>query len=237
MGIFERPFADHRFLAEAGSAEHRALARRAAAESLVLLKNEGGILPLPRAGARILVAGRCADDIGCQTGGWTISWQGGPGSRTTGTTILQAMRDAAAGSAIVYDAAAESAGAGFDAAVAVVGERPYAESRGDRDQLRMEAEDARVLARIRAAGVPLVVVLVSGRPLVVTDELPGWKALVAAWLPGTEAGGVADVLFGARAPSGKLPVSWPRSESQLPLTAGDPAYDPLFPFGFGLTYP
>jgi beta-glucosidase len=237
MGLFEHPFADRRFLPEAGSAEHRALARRAAAESVVLLKNETGILPLPRAGARILVAGACADDLGCQMGGWSITWQGGPGTPTTGTTILQALRGAAAGSTVSFDPSGQSAGPAFDVAVAVVGERPYAEGRGDRQSLRLDPDDARVLSRIQAAGVPLVVVLVSGRPLVVTDELPGWKALAAAWLPGTEGAGVADVLFGITPPTGRLPVSWPRSESQLPLAGAGASADPLFPFGFGLGYP
>jgi beta-glucosidase len=237
MGLFERPFAARAYLPEAGSAGHRALARRAVAESMVLLKNGGGILPLSRRGARILVAGKCADNLGYQMGGWSITWQGGSGGTTAGTTILQGIRDAAGSSTVVFDETAAAVDQSFDAAVAVVGEQPYAESRGDRQSLRLDADDLGTLARIRAAGVPIVVVLVSGRPLVVTDELPGLEAFLAAWLPGTEGAGVADVLFGVSRPTGRLPMSWPRSETQIPVNAGDAEYDPLFPCGSGLTYP
>jgi beta-glucosidase len=125
----------------------------------------------------------------------------------------------------------------YDVAIVVVGERPYAEWLGDRaDALELDAEDLEALAAVRRSGVPAVVILVSGRPLVVTDLLPDWAAFVAAWLPGSEGQGVADVLFGDFAPTGALPVSWPRSASRLPVNVGDPSYDPLFPFGFGLGY-
>jgi beta-glucosidase len=238
LGLFERPFADRTFTASVGSAAHRALARRAVRASLVLLKNAGGLLPLAKSTPRIFVAGKSADDIGNQAGGWTVSWQGSSGPIIPGTTILEAIRDTVAPAATVtYARDGSGINASYDVAVVVVGETPYAEWVGDRtDALGLDAEDLETLAVVRRSGVPAAVILVSGRPLVVTDELPDWSAFIAAWLPGSEGQGVADVLFGDFAPTGKLPMSWPRSGAQIPINVGDPAYDPLFPYGFGLTY-
>jgi beta-glucosidase len=237
LGLFERPLTDRTYTSTVGSAAHRSLARQAVRESQVLLKNNG-ILPLPKSGKRILVAGKNADDIGNQSGGWTISWQGSSGAITPGTTILQGIRDAVApGTVVDFDAAGRGA-AGHDVAIAVLGERPYAEGQGDRsDGMGLDRTDLNTLSTLRRSGVPVVVVLVSGRPLVITDQLPAWSALLAAWLPGTEGQGVADVLFGDYRPTGTLPHSWPRSASQIPINVGDATYDPLFGFGFGLTYP
>ncbi|QXJ20616.1 glycoside hydrolase family 3 C-terminal domain-containing protein [Actinomadura graeca] len=235
LGLFERPMADRSRLGGVGSAGHRALARRAAAASQVVLKNEN-VLPLKH-GGRIFVAGRAADDIGTQAGGWTVTWQGAPGPTTPGTTILEGIREAAGGSAeVTYDRDGTGADKSYDVAVAVVGEQPYAEYQGDRvDGLRLDETDLGTIGRLRAAGVPVVVVLVSGRPLDVTSELPGWDGFVASWLPGTEGAGVADVLFGDTAPSGRLPVTWPRDAGQEPINEGD-GQRPLYPFGAGLTY-
>ena len=236
LGLFERPMADRAYLRTVGSAEHRALARRAVAESQVLLKNARGVLPLA-AGGRVFVAGRSADDIGMQSGGWTITWQGAPGPTTKGTTILQGLRQAAGPSATVtYSVDGTGIDRSYDAAVAVVGEKPYAEYQGDlSDGMGLDDADLKTIGRLRASGVPVVVVLVSGRPLDIASELPGWDALVEAWLPGTEGGGVADVLYGATAPTGKLPVTWMRDASQQPINRSD-GKKPLFPFGYGLTY-
>jgi beta-glucosidase len=238
LGLFERPFADRSVAPRVGSAAHRDLARRAVRASLVLLKNEGGILPLAKSGSRIFVAGKSADDVGNQAGGWTIHWQGSSGDVIPGTTILEAIRATVApGTPVTYAADASGLDASHDVAVVVVGERPYAEWIGDRtDGLGLDAEDLETLAAVKRSGVPAVVVLVSGRPLVVAEQLPDWRALLAAWLPGSEGQGVADVLFGDFAPTGTLPMSWPRSAAQLPINVGDPSYDPLFPFGFGLGY-
>jgi beta-glucosidase len=238
LGLFEAPFADRSLTPSVGSAEHRALARRAVAASLVLLKNDGGLLPLAKSARRIFVAGKSADDLGNQAGGWTLQWQGVQGNLFPGTTILQGIR-AAVGpqTTVAYARDASGIDGSYDVAVVVVGETPYAEWVGDRtDGLGLDAEDQGVLDRVRAAGVPTVAVVVSGRPLIITDRLAGWRALVAAWLPGSEGAGVADVLFGDAPPRGKLPITWPRSADQVPMHAGDPGYDPLFPFGFGLTY-
>ncbi len=238
LGLFERPYTDRTLTTTVGSAAHRSLARQAVGESQVLLKNDGNILPLARSGLKILVAGKNANDIGNQSGGWTISWQGSSGNITPGTTILQGIRAAVApGTVVDFDAGGRGA-AGHDVAIAVLGEKPYAEGNGDRtDGMGLDRTDLSTLSALKRAGIPTVVVLVSGRPLVITDQLPGWRALVAGWLPGTEGAGVADVLFGAVKPTGTLPQSWPRTANQIPINVGDPVYDPLFPYGFGLTYP
>jgi len=228
--------ADRQLQESFGSAEHRAVARRAVRQSLVLLKNDKRTLPLSRTAARIHVAGEAADDLGRQCGGWTITWQGKTGAVTSGTTVLAAIRSAAAGTAEVTFSKDGRGAAGASVGVVVVGEAPYAEWFGDREDLSLSPEDRAAIATVRQAGIPVVVVLLSGRPLVVTDVLPQAEAFVAAWLPGTEGQGVADVLFGDHAPTGRLPFSWPRSTAQLPLNVGDAAYDPLFPYGFGLTY-
>ena len=239
LGLFENAFADRALAEQIGSAAHRALARRAVQSSIVLLKNDDDTLPLVRDGLRIMVAGKNADDIGHQCGGWTLTWQGGSGVTIPGTSILEGIRQVAGPSTLV-DYAPDGAGAErYDVAIAVLGEQPYAELFGDRpapDELCLDEDDLDVVERLAASDVPTVTVLVSGRPLVVTDQLQHWQALVAAWLPGSEGAGVADVLFGEAAPAGKLPHSWPRSADQVPINVGDPEYDPLFPFGFGLAY-
>ncbi|HET7294081.1 MAG TPA: glycoside hydrolase family 3 N-terminal domain-containing protein [Vicinamibacteria bacterium] len=230
------PLADRSLHASFGSAEHRQLARRAVRQSLVLLKNEKRALPLAKGARRIHVAGKSADDLGNQCGGWTVTWQGQSGSPTEGTTVLAGLRGAAGkGTEVTY--ARDGSGAeGADVGVVVVGETPYAEFKGDRADLSLDAEDMEAIARVKKAGVPVVVVLISGRPMVLGRALEMADALVAAWLPGTEGQGVADVLYGDHAPTGKLPHSWPRSMDQIPVNAGDPEYDPLFPYGFGLSY-
>jgi len=239
MGLMEpgrSPLADRALQKSFGSAEHRAVARRAVRQSLVLLKNDEKALPLSKTAKRIHVAGSNADDIGNQCGGWTISWQGESGAPTTGgTTILAAMRAAAGADRVTY--ARDGLGAaGADVAVVVVGETPYAEYKGDRDDLSLSPQDREAIANVKKAGVPVVLVVVSGRPVILDDAMDAADAVVAAWLPGTEGQGVADVLFGDHKPTGKLPFSWPRSMEQIPINVGDAKYDPLFAYGFGLTY-
>ncbi len=237
LGLFENPYTDRSYTGTVGSDAHRAIAREAVRKSQVLLKNSGDVLPLAKTGGKLFVAGKNADDIGNQSGGWTISWQGSSGNITPGTTILQGIRNAVgSGATVTYNRDGTGIDSSYRAAIAVVGETPYAEYHGDRPSgLRLDAADLATLSRLRAAGVPVVVVLVSGRPLDIAAELPGWNALVAAWLPGTEGQGVADVLFGDYNPTGKLPMTWMQSFGQQPVNDGDgkPA---LFPYGFGLTY-
>jgi beta-glucosidase len=237
MGLFERPFADRGLLSSVGSTEHRAVARRAVAESLVLLKNRGGALPLGPATKNILVIGSKADDIGVQCGGWTITWQGTKGAITEGTTIFKGIRDAAGPGMRVELSLDGSVPAGFtpDQVIAVVGEEPYAEMDGDHKDLSLGSIDKKSLARAAGYGKPVIVILVSGRPMIVTDEIGTADAFVAAWLPGTEGEGVADVLFGKAAFRGKLPCTWPESMDQVPVNLGD-GKKGLFEFGFGLTY-
>ncbi|MFF5334985.1 glycoside hydrolase family 3 N-terminal domain-containing protein [Streptomyces sp. NPDC013181] len=234
LGLFEQPYADTANLEKIGSAEHRAVAREAAAKSQVLLKNDGGVLPL-KSTQKVYVAGSNADDIGNQAGGWTISWQGSSGAITPGTTILSAMKKDAASVTYSEDASADTAG--HDVGVVVVGETPYAEGVGDvgnGHDLKLSDADRAAIDKVCAA-MKCAVLIVSGRPQLIGDQLDGIDALVASWLPGSEGDGVADVLFGKRPFTGQLPVSWPRSEAQLPINVGDTAYDPLFPYGWGLT--
>ncbi|MER7724345.1 glycoside hydrolase family 3 N-terminal domain-containing protein [Streptomyces sp. NPDC096323] len=234
LGLFEKPYADTSNLDKVGSAEHRAVAREAAAKSQVLLKNDGGVLPL-KSTQKVYVAGSNADDIGNQAGGWTVSWQGSSGNITPGTTILSAMKKDAA--SVTYSKDASAATDGYDVGVVVVGETPYAEGIGDvgnGHDLELSAADKAAVDKVCAA-MKCAVLIVSGRPQLIGDRLDGIDALVASWLPGTEGDGVADVLFGKRAFTGQLPVTWPKSEAQLPINVGDAAYDPQFPYGWGLT--
>ena len=235
-GLFTKPYADRALLAQVGSDAHRQVAREAVRRSLVLLRNHGHVLPLSKMARRIHVAGKNADDLGNQCGGWTMTWQGGSGAITTGTTILQAIRSAVLGGAQVTYSRDGSGAAGADAAVVVIGETPYAEGRGDRSDLSLAAEDVAAVRAVEAAGVPTVVILVSGRPLILGDVERTADAILAAWLPGTEGAGVSDVLFGDFAPTGLLGHSWPRSMSQVPINVGDRGYNPLFPYGYGLSY-
>ncbi|MFI0731096.1 glycoside hydrolase family 3 N-terminal domain-containing protein [Streptomyces sp. NPDC021225] len=236
LGLFEKPYADTSNLDRIGSAGHRAVAREAAAKSQVLLKNGGGVLPLTPS-QKVYVAGSNADDLGNQTGGWTITWQGSSGRHTEGTTILEGMRKAAADSAVTYSRDASAPTDGHDVGVVVVGETPYAEGVGDvgnGHDLRLSEADRAAVDRVCGA-MKCAVLIVSGRPQLIGDRLGDIDALVASWLPGTEGDGVADVLYGKRPFTGQLPVTWPKSEAQLPINVGDAAYDPQYPYGWGLT--
>ncbi|WP_327114206.1 glycoside hydrolase family 3 C-terminal domain-containing protein [Streptomyces sp. NBC_01341] len=234
LGLFEKPYADTSNLDDVGSAAHRAVAREAAAKSQVLLKNDGAVLPL-KASQKVYVAGSNADDLGNQAGGWTISWQGASGATTTGTTILKGIEKNTPSATFSKDASAPTEG--YDAGIVVVGEKPYAEGIGDvgnGHDLELTDADKRAVDTVCAA-MKCAVLVVSGRPQLIGDRLGDIDALVASWLPGTEGDGVADVLYGKRAFTGQLPVTWPKSESQLPVNVGDATYDPQFPYGWGLT--
>jgi beta-glucosidase len=235
LGLWDRPYTDRALLPQVGSDAHRQVGREAVRKSLVLLRNDGRLLPLSKTTRRIHVAGRNADDLGNQCGGWTITWQGASGAITTGTTILQGIRAAVGGASVTYTR--DGSGAeGADIGVVVVGETPYAEGAGDRADLSLSAEDVATVRAVHSARVPTVVVLVSGRPLILEAILADADAILAAWLPGTEGAGVADVLFGDYAPTGRLSHSWPRSMDQIPINWGDPVYDPLYAYGYGLSY-
>lgn len=227
-----------------GSAEHRAVARDAVRQSMVLLKNDG-TLPLPKTLTKIHVTGSGADSLAKQCGGWTVGWQGLGGSSSTsstaGTTILASIKKMFAGSATTVTSSNDGSGAaGADRVIVVVGESPYAEGQGDSNSVTLSSADFSTIAKVKAANVPFVVVLFSGRPLILTDSkgvsaLDQSNAFVAAFLPGTEGDGITDVLFGDYEPTGKLSFTWPASLSQIPIHEGD-GQVPLFPYGFGLTY-
>jgi beta-glucosidase len=240
-GLIAHPYGEPSLVLKVGSPEHRELARQAVSESLVLLKNENDALPVSKTVLKIFVAGAAADDLGIQMGGWTINWQGGRGDIQTGTTILDGIIQAVPGSTQVkYSPTGQFAGEA-DIGIAVVGEMPYAEGFGDTADLSLSPQDIQVIESLRQHSNKLIVILVSSRPMVITPQLGTPDAWVAAWLPGTEGDGVADVLFGGHPFTGKLPYTWPRNNSQLPInintvqeTKGCNA--PLFQYDYGLIY-
>jgi beta-glucosidase len=232
--LWERPFTDRALTPEIGSPAHRAVARDAVRKSLVVLKNEKQTLPLKKE-ARIHLCGLRADNMGIQCGGWSVGWRGRRGATTPGTTIRQAFEKVVGAGRLDYSenaAGAEKA----DVVVVVVGEDPYAEGSGDRAKLELGAPDLALVDAAKRSGKPVVLVLITGRPLILGDVLEASHAVVAAWLPGTEGDGVADVLFGAYKPTGKLSHSWPANMSQIPINVGDPRAAPLFPYGHGLSW-
>jgi beta-glucosidase len=240
MGLMDKSrnhLADRSLHKRFGSAEHRQVAREAVRESLVLLKNENKALPISKNLARIHVGGKSADDIGNQCGGWTVAWQGQSGNVTTGgTTILKAIQNTVSKRTKVTFSKDGTGAAGADIGIVVIGEPPYAEMMGDKENLGLAKEDIEAIENMKKAGIRVVAVLFSGRPMIIEQALDRCDAFIAAWLPGTEGQGVADVLFGDYRPTGKLSFSWPRSMSQIPVNFGDPNYDPLFKYGYGLTY-
>ncbi len=250
LGLFEKPKPSERPLAGnyalLGHPNHRAIARQAVRESLVLLKNQENLLPL-KTNQTILVTGDGAHDIGKQTGGWTLSWQGTGNSNEhfpNGTSIWEGLRNAiAAGGGHAVFSEDGSYDQTPDVAIVVFGEQPYAEFKGDLPHLKYSSDQAlQLLQSFQAKGISTVAIFLSGRPLWVTPEVNAADAFVTAWLPGIAGEGLADVLI--RKPNGvinadfkgKLSFSWPRTATQTNLDRGDNNYDPLFPYGYGLTY-
>ncbi|XP_038722945.1 periplasmic beta-glucosidase-like [Tripterygium wilfordii] len=241
-GLFEHPLADRELLDTVGCKAHRDLAREAVRKSLVLLKNgkdkNKPLLPLDKKAKRILVAGRHADDLGYQCGGWTMTKYGTSGRITIGTTILEAIKEAVADrTEVIYEPDPSPAtfdGKEFSYAIAVVGEPAYAESKGYNTELTIPFNGIDIINLV-CDNVPTLVVLISGRPLVLeTNLLEKMDALVAAWLPGSEGRGITDVVFGDYEFQGLLPVTWLKKAEQLPMNYGHQSYDPLFPLGYGL---
>jgi beta-glucosidase len=238
LGLFEQPMGAPQLLDKIGSPEHRAVARQAVRESQVLLVNKNATLPLASTLTNVVVGGKASDDIGLQSGGWTIAWQGGSGRTTDGTTVLQAVKKVIPKATVTHSPSGDVA-KGAQVAVIVIGEQPYAEFKGDRQDLSLAAEDVQAVKNAKKAGVPVVVILFSGRPLILEPILSDVDALIAAWLPGTEGDGIADVLFGKFNPTGKLSVTWPRAMSDIPINVGPKGQKPtgaLFDYGFGLNY-
>jgi len=243
MKVFDQPSPANRpdTFKPIGTPEHRAIAREAVAKSLVLLKNNG-ILPL-KAGATVLIAGDGADNIAMQSGGWTLSWQGADNTNADfpgATSIydgLKAQIEASGGQALYSpDGTAPQKP---DIAIVVFGETPYAEFMGDQSDVALHhdnSESLELIKKLKAQGVPVVAVMLSGRPLYVNPQINAADAFVAAWLPGSEGEGIADVLTGKRDFTGKLSFSWPKRPDQTPLNVGDRDYDPQFAYGYGLSY-
>ena len=245
LGLFDNPFPDTTLVTKIGSKEHREIARQAVRESLVLLKNKNKVLPLSKETKKIVVVGEHANNSGLQSGGWTVNWQGTKENYKGATTILEGIKQQAKGE-VVYDSTATKNHFDADVAIIVLGETPYAEFFGDIGhesnelKLTLSEEHQNYIKTYQEKGVKTVVVLVSGRPLVVTNQINNSDAFVAAWLLGSEGDGVAEVLFGDYNFSGKLPHSWPKSVEDFKGKYGpnlwDKSAEPLFPFGFGLTY-
>ncbi|KAJ4972637.1 hypothetical protein NE237_005811 [Protea cynaroides] len=243
LGLFERPMADRSLFSMFGHERHKELAREAVRKSLVLLKNGKGeekMLPLSKNAPKILVAGSHAHNIGNQCGGWTLSWQGSSGNTTKGITILEGIKKAVSKETqVVFEERPDekflSENNDLSYAIVVVGELPYAEFLGDSKELRLALDGEEMIKTVCSSKVKCLVIIVSGRPVVIEPYVDMMEALVAAWLPGSEAGhGIADVIFGDFDFHGKLPRTWFRRVDQLPMNYGDPHYDPLYPLGFGL---
>lgn len=251
-GLFEkgapstRPLAGKKELL--GAPEHRAIARQAVRESLVLLKNKNNLLPLAR-NQKVLVAGDGADNIGKQAGGWSVTWQGTgnvnsdfPGATSIYAGINEVVNTAGGKATLSVDGSFSEKP---DVAIVVFGEDPYAEMQGDVGMLAYKprnSSDLELLKKLRAQNIPVVSLFITGRALWVNRELNASDAFVAIWLPGTEGAGVADVIFKNAAGEinydmkGRLSFSWPKHPDQTPLNRGDKHYDPLFAYGFGLSY-
>jgi len=237
MGLFEKPYTDRSLFASVRAPENLAVARQCVRESIVLLKKKDGILPIPsdKAGLHLLVAGTHADDIGNQCGGWSIAWQGKSGKTTQGTTILQAIKKAAPNARVDYSLTGDFTNTKADYSIVVTGETPYAEGKGDRTDLGIPKATVELIQKMKSYGNPVIVILISGRPMILEKILHFSDVIFAAWLPGTEGDGVADILFGSYKPKGLLSHSWPKNMSQIPINIGDANYKPLFEYGYGIT--
>jgi beta-glucosidase len=250
MGMFDAGYSVTTDTSQIGSAAHRTIAREAVSKSLVVLKNDSSLLPLPTS-AKVLVAGTAADSMLKQCGGWTIDWQGlGTGTghsadanTTAGTTIFAGISQAIGAGNVTLSQDGTGSLSGATAGIVVVGESPYAEQYGDATDLTLQGRssaDHTALTNMLGKGLPIVLVIISGRPLIIDSYLSNanLRAVVAAWLPGTEGAGIADVLFGATKPTGKLGHSWPKN-GQIPINWDDADYTsdpPAFPIGHGLSW-
>lgn len=244
LDLFKNPFPDANLISEIGSASHRNKARQAVRESLVLLKNKNKALPIDKKTHKIVVVGEHANNSGLQSGGWTIAWQGGTENYKGATTILEGIQKISEGT-VVFDAEGVGNHIDADVAIIVVGETPYAEFMGDINgetsyQLTLTEAHQNYIKTYKDKGVKVIVVMISGRPLVVTNQIEQSDAFVAAWLPGSEGDGIAEVLFGDYNFTGKLPHSWPKSVDDFKGRFGpnfwDSSITPLFPYGYGLSY-
>ena len=236
MGLFDDPYANRKYIKDFGSKKHRKIAKEAVRQSAVLLKNNNDILPLSKKTKSIHVAGIGANDIGMQCGGWTLEWQGKMGNITEGTTILDGIKSTVSKKTEITYSKDGLGGENAEVGIIVIGEKPYAEGIGDKENLSLSKQDILVIENMKKLNIPLVVIMLSGRPLIVSDEINSWDAFIAAWLPGTEGDGISDILFGDYKPTGKLAFSWPKSMDQIPHDYKSNTVKPLFDYKFGLTY-
>ena len=231
-GLFENPLVQNDNLQVIGSDNHRNIARQAVRESVVVLKNEK-IIPISKESKSIIVAGRGADNLGMQCGGWTINWQGGQGDITIGTTILDGIKKSVSNQTnVIYSKDGSDLGYGNgDLVIVVIGEDPYTEFFGDKDNLDLLKEDIETINNLKNKGYKVLVLLISGRPMNIAEHINNWDGFAAVWLPGTEGDGISDILFGDFQSTGKLSYPWPVNAED---GANAPEIDLLYSIGFGL---
>ena len=231
-GLFTNPIVQNDNLQVIGSDDHRNIARQAVRESVVVLKNEN-LIPISKESKSIVVAGRGADNLGMQCGGWTINWQGGQGDITIGTTILDGIKESVSTETKVIHSkdGTDLGNVSGDLAIVVIGEDPYTEFFGDKDNLDLLEEDIQTINNLKDKGYKVLVLLISGRPMNIADHLDNWDGFAAIWLPGTEGNGVSDILFGDFQSTGKLSYPWPLNAED---GANAPENDLLYNIGFGL---
>ncbi len=231
-GLFDSPLVENNSLNTIGSDDHRKIARQAVRESVVLLKNEN-IIPISKNINKLVVSGRGADNLGMQCGGWTIDWQGGQGDITIGTTILDGIKNAVSKDTnILYsENALDLEDSDDDLAIVVIGEDPYTEFFGDKENLDLMDEDLNTIKNLKNKGYKVLVLLISGRPMNISDHIENWDAFAAIWLPGSEGDGVSDILFGDYESTGTLSYPWPINTED---GANALTKNLLFKIGFGL---
>jgi beta-glucosidase len=237
LDLFTQPYTNRAYTSSVGSAAHRAVARQAERESLVLLKNQG-VLPLSKTGNyTLVVGGDHADDLGYQLGGWSISWQGASGNTTVGTTLWQAIQRAGLSSSVKLKFVGTQTSGDYhgDVGIVAVGETPYAEGQGDTNSLALSDEDATEVSDVCSRVTKCVMILFSGRPLIINTQLRQSSAFVAAWIGSTEGEGITDTLFGDYGFRGKLTYTWPSSVAQEPCNHNNSCSGALFPYGYGIT--